>query len=100
MPEEEFNPKEFYSRAKENIDYFEDREGLRHDIKERDPKFKKIFKAAEEEARRAIETKFNFRTDMKAFIHALKEETKRILKEKHNLDWKTPREMNPFSKFD
>jgi len=97
---EQFDAKEFYSRAKEGIDYFCDREGLRYDIKERDPKFKKIFKAAEEEARRAIETKFNFRTDMKAFIHALKEETKRILKEKNGLDWKTPREMNPYARLD
>jgi len=32
------------------VDYFEDREGLRHDIKERDPKLKKVFKEASQEA--------------------------------------------------
>jgi len=97
---EQFDAKEFYRCAKEGADYFMDREGLRHDIQERDPKFKKILRAVEEEAHRELETKFNFRTDMKAFIRALREETKRILKEKHGLDWKTPREMNPYARFD
>lgn len=97
---EQFDAKEFYRCAKEGIDYFYDREGLRHDIKERDSKFKKILRAAEEEAHRGLETKFNFRSDIKAFIRVLRVETKRILKEKHDLDWKTPREMNPYARFD
>jgi hypothetical protein len=92
-----FDAIEFYKRAKEGVDYFEDREGLRHDIKERDPKFKKMLKAAEEEAHRELETKFNFRSDIKAFIRALRKGTKRILKEKHGIDWKTPDEMNPYA---
>ena len=87
---------EFYKRAKEGIDYFEDGEGFRHDIKERDRKFKKIFRDAEEEARRELETKFNFRNDMKAFIHSLGYETKRILKDKYGVDWRTLEEMNPY----
>jgi len=95
---EQFDAIAFHNFAKEGIDYFEDREGLRHDIKERDPKFKKILRAAEEEAHRGLEASFNFRNDMKAFIQALRDETKRILKEKHGLDWKTPREMNPFAR--
>lgn len=89
---------EFYNLAKEGKDYFLDREGLRHDIKERDPKFKKILRDAEEEAHKVLAGKFNFRSDMKAFIRALREETKLIMKEKHGLDWKTPKEMNPFAR--
>lgn len=75
-------------------DYFEDREGLKHDIQEKDPKFKKILRAAEEEAHRGLEKRFNFRSDMNAFIKALKLETKRIMKDKYKLDWKTPAELN------
>jgi len=96
----QFDAKEFYRNAKEGIDYFEDWEGLRHDIQERDPKFKKILRITEEEAHRGLQVKFNFRSDMKAFIRALREETKRILKEKYGLDWKTPREMNPYARLD
>jgi hypothetical protein len=76
-------------------DYFEDREGLKHDIREKDRKFKKILRAAEEEARRGLEKRFNFRSDMDAFIKALRDETKCIMKDKYGLDWKTPAEMNP-----
>jgi len=96
MSPEQFNTKEFYNLAKEGADYFLDREGLRRDIKERDPKFKKMLRAAEEEAHRAIEAKFNFRSDMKAFIRALRKETKCILKDKYGVDWKTTEEMNPY----
>lgn len=77
------------------MDYFEDREGLKHDIQEKDHKFKKILKAAEEEAHRRLEKRFNFRNDMDAFIKALKHETKRIIKDKYGLDWKMLAEMNP-----
>jgi uncharacterized protein YdcH (DUF465 family) len=93
---EQFNIKEFYNNAKEGTDYFLDREGLRHDIKERDPKFKKILRSAEEEAHKVLDAKFNFRSDMKAFIRALKKETKCILKDKYGVDWKTTEEMNPY----
>lgn len=99
MPVEEFDVKKFYECAEYGVDYFMDLEGLRHDIKERDPQFKKILRATEEEAHNGLAARFNFRGDMKAFIRALREETKRILKEKHGLDWKTLNEMNPYARF-
>ena len=99
MSAEEFDAKKFYECAEYGVDYFMDLEGLRHDIKERDPQFKKILRAAEEEAHNGLAARFNFRGDMKAFIRALREETKRILKEKHGLDWKTLNEMNPYACF-
>ena len=77
------------------MDYFEDREGLRHDIKERDPKLKKIFKEAENEASQELSKRLNVRSNKKAYCHAFWNEKKRILKEKYNIDWKTLAEMNP-----
>ena len=87
---------EFYKRAKEGIDYFEDGEGLWHDIKEKDRKFKKILRDAEEEAHNLLAKKFNFRNDLPAFRHSLGCETKRILKDKYGVDWRALEEMNPY----
>jgi len=86
----------FYNSAKKGVDYFLDREGLRHDIKERDLEFRKVIKDAEADAHKELEGKFNFRSDMKAFIRALRKETKRILKDKYGVDWRTTEEMNPY----
>ena len=41
------------------MNYFEDRDGLRHDIKERDPKLKKIFKEAENVASQELNKRLN-----------------------------------------
>ena len=77
------------------MDYFEDMEGLCHDIKERDPKLKKIFKEAEQEALEELSKRLNMRSYKKAYRDAFWSEKKRILKEKYNIDWKTLAEMNP-----
>ena len=47
-----------------------------------------------------IKNKFNFRTDIIAFRKALWDKKKRILKDKHGIDWKTLAEMNPDMKLD
>jgi hypothetical protein len=77
------------------MDYFEDTEGLRHDIIERDPKLKKIFKEAEQEAIQELSKRLNMRSSKKAYCHAFWNEKKRILKEKYNIEWKTLADMNP-----
>jgi hypothetical protein len=77
------------------MDYFEDREGLHHDIKERDPKLKKIFKEADQEAIQGLSKKMNMRSCKKTYCHAFWNEKKRILREKYNIEWKTLSEMNP-----
>lgn len=77
------------------MDYYEDREGLRHDIKERDPKLKKIFKDAEQEALQELSKRSNVRSSKKTHCHMFWSEKKRILKEKYDIEWKTLAEMNP-----
>ena len=77
------------------MDYFEDMEGLCHDIQERDPNLKKTFKEAEQEALEELSKKFNMRSYKKDYRDAFWNEKKRILKEKYNIDWKTLAEMNP-----
>lgn len=76
------------------MDYFENMEGLCHDIQERDPKLKKIFKEAEQGALQELSTRLNMRSYKKGYRSAFWNEKKRILKEKYNIDWKTLAEMN------
>lgn len=52
------------------MDYFEDMEGLCHDIQERDPKLKKIFKDAEQEALQELSTRLNMRSYKKGYRSA------------------------------
>ncbi|OGW78845.1 MAG: hypothetical protein A3I73_00895 [Omnitrophica bacterium RIFCSPLOWO2_02_FULL_45_16] len=77
------------------MDYFEDREGIRHDIKERDPKLKKIFREAENEASQELSKRSNIRSNKTIYCRLFWSEKKRILKEKYNIDWTTLAEMNP-----
>ena len=46
------------------MDFFEDREGLRHDIKERDPRLIKIFKEAEQETLQELSKRSNVRAKL------------------------------------
>ena len=77
------------------MDYFEDREGLRHDIKELDPRLRKIFKEAEQEAIQELSKKLNIRSSKKTYCYAFWNEKKRVLKERYSIDWKTLAELNP-----
>jgi len=70
---------------------------LESDPKEYDPKYRSIIAAAETEAEKIV-------ADMgisgMGTCHAIWGEQKKILKEKHGIDWKSPAEMNPEVKFD
>jgi hypothetical protein len=63
---------------------------------EKDPKIQALINAAENEARELL----RFVKKGEGFCHVLWEAKKRILKEKYNLDWKTPQELNPYVMFD
>ena len=77
---------------------------MRRDPQEFDPALREIFRQADIEAE--IETKivaeqfFGDSKLMMGFCHQLWPTKKRILKEKYNIDWKTPSEMNPDIMFD
>lgn len=70
---------------------------IKSDPKERDPRYRSIIAAAKAEAEKIV-------ADMGisglGTCHAVWGEQKRILKEKHNIDWQTPAEMNPLVMFD
>jgi hypothetical protein len=68
----------------------------RHDPKEDDPKLKKMFEQAKEEADKNLS---NHPRGL-GFCHTYWSELKRILKEKYGIDWKSPEEMNPGVIFD
>ena len=76
--------------------YPTDKSGLRYDPKERDQKFRLIIQWAEKEAEEGLKMP---RTTW-GYCHAFWPEKKRILKEKHGIDWKTPVELNPDVLFD
>lgn len=69
---------------------------IKHDPQEDDP----LIKAKIDEAlREALENLVDV-PKVRGFCHERWAEQKRILKEKYNIDWKTPREMNPGVMFD
>jgi hypothetical protein len=70
--------------------------GIKHDKKEDNPKYKEIMEAVNKEAEeecKAIMGKMGF-------CHAFWGAKKRILKEKYNIKWKSPAELNRNVKFD
>lgn len=71
---------------------------IKNDPKEKDPEYKNIIEKARLEAIESLkdtwpETAFGS-------CHVIWNEQKRILKEKYNIDWKSPRELNPNARFD
>jgi hypothetical protein len=71
---------------------------LKSDPKERDPKYKQLIDQAKIEADEIITKECPEATLGRC--RAVWAEQKRILKEKHNVDWKTPQEMNKYARFD
>jgi hypothetical protein len=89
-------------------------ECIYHDIVEmsepikKDPQIRQLLKQAKKEADKIIKKERPFIYKLLPFIpyrrlrlcHRYWYETKRILKEKHGIDWKTPQERIPYKKFD
>jgi hypothetical protein len=69
---------------------------LNHDPQEDDPLLNAKIDAALEEAMANLADVRRGR----GFCHQLWPEQKRILREKYQIDWKTPAEMNPMVLFD
>ena len=81
-------------------DYPEDEDGLKYDLKERDLKCREVIKQAGIEAEKNLLGKEPNLKDMEGYCQFFWDEKKRILKEKYNIDWKTPQELNPLTLFD
>ncbi len=69
-----------------------------HDPQERDPKKRKLIKAAETEAEYSMEQDGTIRLD--GACHILWGRQQAILREKYGIRWRTPAEMNPEVMFD
>ena len=69
---------------------------IKHDPQEDNPKTKEIIDKAREEAILKVKEKPEFvETPEELILHVIWKEQKQILKEKYDIDWKTPMEMNP-----
>ena len=64
---------------------------------EEDPRYKEIFRKAEEETERSL-TRRGIEPQL-GYVHAYWDTKKKILR-RYGIDWKTPAELNPFTSFD
>jgi len=71
------------------------RDGEYYDPKEDEPRYKLQFEMAEAEATNNLRDKGIVWPGMDGYCYSFWPEKKRILKEKYNIDWKTPQELNP-----
>lgn len=71
---------------------------IKRDPKENDPKYSQIIEKAGIEAEKIVDKECPDASLGRC--HLVWYEQKRILKEEHGIDWKTPREMNPLTRFD
>lgn len=71
---------------------------LKRDPVEFDPRYRKIFQGIEAEVEQAVAN--DPRKGSMGFVHIRWEVKKRILKQKYNIDWLSPAEMNPQVLFD
>lgn len=69
---------------------------MKHDPQEYDPILGKLIYEAEQEAEAELKDEFR----CFGFCHLIWGTQKRILRDKYNIDWKTPAEMNPNITFD
>ncbi|MGE5473963.1 MAG: hypothetical protein ACM3UU_07050 [Ignavibacteriales bacterium] len=69
-----------------------------HDLKEDNPELKLIIDKAGEEAENILEEEGI--SVERGYCHKYWTLKKKILKEKYNLDWKSPKEMNPLMRYD
>lgn len=74
-------------------------ETTKHDKHEDDPKFRDRILAAEREAEKEIARR-GIKLGQMGACHAFWAAKKRILLEKHGIDWKSPVELNKGVKFD
>jgi hypothetical protein len=100
MPELKPGDWEPQENAKEGVDYFVVKDGIRRDIKEQDPKLKKLIELAGQEAEKILKESSPGCDKWLGYCHSVWGEQQRILKEKYGIDWKTPAELNPDICFD
>ncbi|MCH5162263.1 MAG: hypothetical protein J1G38_02095 [Clostridiales bacterium] len=58
------------------------------------------YKQIEDELEKLLDEQLGKRSHYLGFCHAYWHTKKRILKEKYNIDWRSPAELNPHIRFD
>ncbi len=69
---------------------------LKSDPKERDPRYRRLIRAAERQAR----VNLGGLAETFGGCHALWAEQQRILRDEHGIEWKSPADLNPGVIFD
>jgi hypothetical protein len=72
--------------------------GIRRDPIEQDPRYADIFKNIDAEINALLAN--HPQKGSMGFVHIIWETKQRVLKQKYNINWKTPAEMNPQIMFD
>ncbi len=72
--------------------------GLYYDPVEDDPRYVEVFSTIDTEVKTALE--LPAKQGSRGSVHIFWETKKRILKQKYNIDWRTPAELNPWVIFD
>lgn len=72
--------------------------GLYYDPVEDDPRYAEVFNRIDEEVKTALDLSTKHRG--RGYVHIFWDTKKRILKQKYNIDWRTPAELNPQVIFD
>lgn len=72
--------------------------GIKRDPVESDPRYKSIFKNIDAEVEQTLQD--HPQRGSMGFVHLVWDTKKRILKQKYNIDWLSPAEMNPHILFD
>jgi len=81
-------------------DFPEDKDGIKYDPQERDPRYRDIFKKAAKETEEELDKECPGLKGQMGYCYSHWETMKRILKEKYNIDWVTPQECNPHILYD
>ncbi|NJD37696.1 MAG: proteinase inhibitor I4 serpin [Geobacter sp.] len=72
--------------------------GLYYDPIEDDPRYADVFKKINDEVKETLAG--DPRKGSMGFVHTIWSTKQRILKQKYNIDWRTPAELNPHVMFD
>lgn len=73
---------------------------IKFDMIEKDPKYRDVFKKIDKEVEESIKNDPIFKNRPDGYALYFWNKKKALLKNKYNIDWKTPSELNPGVLFD
>nr|MDO8088033.1 hypothetical protein [Candidatus Sigynarchaeum springense] len=73
---------------------------ISHDPIEDDPKVKAILPKVDKEAEKLVKNRSKVKKGRMGYCHLFWSAKQEILRDKYGIDWKSPQEMNPGTKYD